>query len=129
MAPPVSGKAPARKQRSAAKQPVASRPLRNVVPDSVDFRDRPYRPAVAFAPRPRWSAPPATHRPRLHQRDTSACTGFALATVVHVLTARRDCAPAEPVSAFMLYGMARRYDDLRGEAPEEADITKATSGL
>jgi hypothetical protein len=37
---------------------------------------------------------------------------------VHVLTARRDCAPAEAVSAFMLYGMARRYDDLRGEAPD-----------
>ncbi len=94
MALPVSGKVPARKRR-ASKQRVAGQPLRNVVPDSVDFRDRPYRPAVAFAPRPRLPAPPAPHRPRLHQRDTSACTGFALATVVHVLTARRDCAPAE----------------------------------
>ena len=118
MAPPVAGKAPAKKPRSAAEQPVADRPLRIVVPDSVDFRDRPYRPAVAFAPRPRLPAPPATHRPRLHQHDTSACTGFALATVVHVLTSRRDSAPADPVSAFMLYGMARRYDDLRGEVPD-----------
>ena len=117
MALPVSGKVPARK-RSTARQRIAGRPLRNVVPDSVDFRDRPYRPAVAFAPLPRLPAPPATHRPRLHQRDTSACTGFALATVVHVLTSRRDAAPAEPVSAFMLYGMARRYDDLRGEVPD-----------
>ena len=62
--------------------------------------------------------PPATHRPRLNQRDTSACTGFALATVVHVLTSRRDSEPADPVSPFMLYGMARRYDELRGEAPD-----------
>ena len=110
MAPPVAGKAPAKKPRSAAEQPVAARPLRNVVPDSVDFRDRPYRPAVAFAPRPRLPAPPATHRPRLNQHDTSVCTGFALATVVHVLTSRRDSAPADPVSAFMLCGMAKFFD-------------------
>jgi len=44
MAPPVSGKAPAKKQRSTATKPAAGAPLRNVVPDSVDFRDRPYRP-------------------------------------------------------------------------------------
>ncbi len=118
MAPPVSGKATAEKQRSTARRPVARQPVRNVVPDSVDFRDRPYRPAVAFAPRSRLPAPPATYRPRLNQHDTSACTGFALATVVHVLTSRRDSAPADRVSAFMLYGMARRYDDLRGEVPD-----------
>ena len=92
MATPVSGKGPARMQRSTARQRAAGPPLRNVVPGSVDFRDRPYRPAVAFAPLPRLPAPPATHRPRLHQHDTSACTGFALATVVHLLTSRRDCA-------------------------------------
>ena len=34
MAPPVAGKAPAKKPRSAVKQPAADRPLRNVVPDS-----------------------------------------------------------------------------------------------
>lgn len=118
MASPVPRKAPARMGGSTAKRPAAGLPLRPVVPDSVDFRDRPYRPAVAFAPRPRLPAPPATHRPRLNQRDTSACTGFALATVVHVLTSRRDSAPADPVSPFMLYGMARRYDELRGEAPD-----------
>lgn len=118
MAPRVSGKGTAKKVRRTGQQPAAGLPLRNVVPDSVDFRDRPYRPAVAFAPRPRLPAPPATHRPRLNQHDTSACTGFALATVVHVLMSRRDSAPADPVSPFMLYGMARRYDDLRGEAPD-----------
>jgi hypothetical protein len=118
MAPPVPGKSTATKRPGAAKQPDAKPPLRNVVPDSVDFRDRPYRPAVAFAPKSRLPAPPATHRPRLNQHDTSACTGFALATVVHVLTSRRDAAAADPVSPFMLYGMARRYDDLAGEAPD-----------
>ena len=117
MAPTGSGRTPSKKRRSTVKSGVVSK-LRNVVPDSVDFRDRPYRPAVAFAPRPHLAPPPATHRPRLNQHDTSACTGFALATVIHVLTSRRDRALAVPVSPFMLYGMARRYDELRGEAPD-----------
>ncbi len=93
-------------------------PLRNVVPDSVDFRDRKYMPAVAIAPRPVLPPPPATHRPRLNQQETSACTGFALATAVHVLTGRRDGKQSAAVSPYMLYGMGRRYDELRGEAPE-----------
>jgi len=58
MATPVPGKAPPAKRRTA-RPPAAARPRRNVVPDSVDFRDRPYRPAVAFAPVPRLPAPPA----------------------------------------------------------------------
>ncbi|OYV01097.1 MAG: peptidase C1A papain [Burkholderiales bacterium PBB5] len=51
----------------------------------------------------------------LDQGSTSACTGFALATVVHVLTGRRDEALAMQVSPYMVYGMARRYDNLPGE--------------
>jgi hypothetical protein len=117
MAPQASGRKSSKKRRTPVKTD-SVRNLRNVVPDSVDFRDRPYRPAVAFAPLPHLPPPPATHRPRLNQRDTSACTGFALATVVHVLTSRRDRTSAVPVSPFMLYGMARRYDELRGEAPD-----------
>ena len=118
MARKPAGNVPAKKRRSSTGKPAAGPPLRNVVPDSVDFRDRLYRPAIAFAPPPRLPAPPASHRPRLNQHDTSACTGFALATVVHVLTSRRDSRPAHPVSPFMLFGMARRYDDLRGESPD-----------
>ncbi len=33
-----------------------SRPLRNVTPDKVDLRDRPYQPSVAIAPSPAFRA-------------------------------------------------------------------------
>ncbi len=105
------------RRKPASKKPTAP-PLRNVVPDSVDFRDRKYMPAVAIAPSAVLPPPPATHRPRLDQVDSSACTGFALATAVHILTGRRERRRSSEVSPYMLYGMGRRYDELRGEAPE-----------
>jgi hypothetical protein len=54
--------------------------------------------------------------PVLDQGQTNACTGFALASVIyHVLrTAKRR--PTEcRVSPFMLYSMARRYDEFPGK--------------
>ncbi len=111
----VKVKVKAKRARSAN---VAAPPKRNVVPDSVDFRDRPYMPAIAFAPRPTLPPPAATVRPRLSQHDSSACTGFALATALHVLTARRDRRFRGAVSPYMIYAMGRRYDEFRGEAPE-----------
>ena len=88
---------------------------RNVVPDRLDLRDRPYLPAVAVTP-------PAIMRPRqllpvLNQNDTNACTGFALASVVHFLL-RQSNSRAPGVSPFMLYSMARRYDEFPGSAED-----------
>ena len=61
-----------------------ARPVRNVTPDKVDLRDRPYQPSVAIAPLPAFRA--KTTLPLLDQGESSACTGFALATVVsHLL--------------------------------------------
>lgn len=97
---------------------------RHVTPDSIDFRDRKYSPMIDRAPEPQWLPPPATHRPILHQKKTDACTGFALATVIHVLTSRRDKAPAKIVAPFMLYGMARRYDNLPGANPANGSTTR-----
>ena len=93
-------------------------PTRNVVPDSVDFRDRPYMPAIGFAPRASLPPPPAAMRPRLNQESSSACTGFALATAMHVLTARRDRTFGGAVAPYMIYAMGRHYDEFRGEAPD-----------
>ncbi len=106
-------------QRRAAK-PVKSpaAPNRNVVPDSVDFRDRPYLPAIARAPLATLPPPAASDRPRLNQEDSAACTGFALATAMHVLTARRDRKFGGKVAPYMIYAMGRRYDEFTGEAPE-----------
>ncbi len=88
----------------------------NVTPDRLDLRDRPYLPAVALAP-------PASLRlsprpPPMDQGDTSACTGFALAAVVDHLLARSGRAKDAGVSPWMLYSMARRYDEFPGVATD-----------
>ena len=108
----------AKSTQSAKPAKPAAPPKRNVVPDSVDFRDRPYMPAIAFAPRPSLPPPAASVRPRLNQQSSSACTGFALATAMHVLTARRDRQFGGNVAPFMIYAMGRRYDEFKGEAPD-----------
>jgi len=98
-----------------AKKPGATaNPIRNVVPDRLDLRDRVYMPPVAVVPD--LALDPTTKIPVLDQRQTNACTGFALASVVYLLqhTAKRkqkDCC----VSPFMLYSMARRYDEFPGD--------------
>ena len=88
-------------------------PIRNVVPDRLDLRDRVYMPSVAVVPG--LTLAPKTNIPVLDQKQTNACTGFALASVVYHLQyiakrKQRDCA----VSPFMLYSMARRYDEFPG---------------
>ena len=93
------------------------KPPRSVAPDGIDFRDRVYAPPVEHAPAPHIvPAPPLLH-PILNQARTDACTGFALATVIHALLSRRDRKLAAQVSPFMLYGMARHYDNLPGTDP------------
>lgn len=79
-----------------------------VKPDSVDLRDWLYRPSIAVSPPP--TLLPNDPRTVKDQKRTSACTGFALATVVEYLLAR-GARPAERISGYMLYSMARRYDE------------------
>ncbi|MFB3776604.1 MAG: C1 family peptidase [Bryobacteraceae bacterium] len=102
------------KPKSARSAP----PKRNVVPDKLDLRDRPYMPAVAVLPPP--SLKPSIKLPVMNQGETSACTGFALASVVHHLLRQRaaGAAAVPPVSPFMLYSMARRYDEFPGSAED-----------
>lgn len=86
-------------------------PKRNVVPDRLDLRDRPYLPAIRVTPGQEMR--PKIVLPVLNQGDTSACTGFALSNVINFLLRSRD--PKAPqVSPFMLYSMARRYDEFPG---------------
>jgi len=85
-----------------------------VIPDRLDLRDRLYMPPVAVVPG--LALDPKTTSLYSDQGQTNACTGFALASVVYHLqhTAKRkqkDCC----VSPFMLYSMARRYDEFPGD--------------
>ncbi len=86
-------------------------PKRNVVPDRLDLRDRPYMPAITVSPGHEMR--PKITLPVLNQGNTSACTGFALSNVVNYLLRTRD-AKAPQVSPYMLYSMARRYDEFPG---------------
>jgi len=99
----------------------------NMRPDPPDLRDRLYNPILRTL-EPEFNARAFDHpawRARVkNQGETSACTGFALAALVETLTFifwegrhQQDKQPG-PVSPFMLYYFARRYDELRGSDPE-----------
>ena len=98
----------------AISKPTLSDPVRNVVPDRLDLRDRVYMPPVGVIPGP--VLEPRIAIPVLNQGTTSACTGFALASVVYHLQRaagrnEKQCG----VSPYMLYSMARRYDEFPGD--------------
>ncbi len=82
--------------------------LRIVRADALDLRDWRYRPRIGQAP-PGVLLPPRL-RPVSSQGRSSACTGFALASVIEYLLDRAG-RPVEAMSGHMLYDMARRYDE------------------
>ena len=84
--------------------------------DAFDFRDLVYRPALVELPDelyPRWNL---LHI--LDQGEQGACTGFGLAAMVNYLLAHkhgRALKAGERASARMLFQMAKRYDQWKGE--------------
>lgn len=105
-------KAAAKTARKAAR-PAWQRAAR---PDKIDFRDRSFMPNVSLAPPARIY--PAEGLPVKNQGDTNACTGFGLSLVVEHLRRRVGLA-GEQISPYMLYSMARRYDEFPGSARDE----------
>ncbi|MEQ8821372.1 MAG: C1 family peptidase [Sumerlaeia bacterium] len=104
--------------------------MMNVVPDTLDFRDRLFERSLVHVPSeidlPLWKA---HNVPILDQGTEGACTGFALATVVHQQMRTRLPRPdAEHVSPRMLYEMARRYDEWQGEDYEGSSARGAMKG-
>ena len=85
--------------------------------DTTDFRDLMFVPTLVEVP----TTIPIKNFlrykvPVLDQGQEGACTGFGLATVANYLLIRRIVVPdTDPVSARMLYEMARRYDEWPGE--------------
>lgn len=98
--------------RTSSAKPTAF--VRNVVPDRLDLRDRSYQPTIAITPGAALE-PKHKNLPVLYQGSCSGCTGFALASVIHhvQLSAGRKTSEIK-VSPYMLYSMARRYDEFPG---------------
>jgi hypothetical protein len=100
-------------------------PKRSVVPDRLDLRDRLYMPPVAVVPG--LALAPMINIPVLDQGQTNACTGFALASVVyHLQRAAKRKQVDWCVAPFMLYSMARRYDEFPGDP--DADTGSSLRG-
>lgn len=90
---------------------------RNVRPDPIDLRDWMYQPSIQVVPENEWL--PRDPRQTKLQGNTNACTGFALATAIEYLL-ERSPRPYEPVSGYMLYSMARRYDEWADNDDEDS---------
>lgn len=99
-------------------------------PDEADFRDKLYQPSLINVPQ---EAPLGTWKrravPVLNQGQEGACTGFALATVVHFLNrVRAGKNDKDLVSARMLYEMAKQNDRWSGEDYSGSSCRGAVKG-
>ncbi len=109
----------------------------NAVPDPFDERDLEYRPRLAVLP------------PSIDQRDNAkayfvlqqtgnSCTGHAVAGVINTVLARAqrrrqagadpNAPPIERVSPYMIYRLARRYDEFLGEKDVGSSLRGAFKG-
>ncbi|MGY2185203.1 C1 family peptidase [Pseudomonas sp. SDO5591_S426] len=88
------------------------------------MRDRLYLPPVGLQPAK--TLMPTLRMGIKNQLQTNACTGFALSTVIEYLLdkGKRENKPA--ISPFMLYSMARRYDEI--PEPPNPDPKLSDSG-
>jgi predicted chitinase len=119
-------------RRKADRAPSAAGPGRvfDARPDTMDFRDLMYVPTLVEVPTHvplgdylEWNVP------MLDQGTEGACTGYGLATVANYLLLRRRVLPDPmPVSARMLYDLARRYDEWPGEKYEGSSARGAMKG-
>ena len=98
--------------------------ITRVYPDPPDLRDRMYTPTMRSL-KPHFNSFPFDDQNLIsrikNQKQTMACTGFALSAMVELLMdtnwqqSGRVSERADAYSPFMLYRMARRYDELPGE--------------
>lgn len=102
----------------------------DAMPDTIDFRDAMYVSAlVEVPPQSNLDSYRAARIPVLDQGSEGACTGFGLATVANFLLAGRGHRPtADEVSAWMLYAMAKRYDEWPGEEYSGSSARGAMKG-
>ena len=95
----------------------------DALPDIPDYRDRWYQPTLAPL---KETLDPPTDPHVLDQGMEGACTGFGLAAVINLLHQRQE--RDVRVSPRMLYEMARRHDEWRGEGYEGSSCRGAIKG-
>lgn len=102
----------------------------NVRPDALDFRDQMYIATLNEVPTLiDIKEYQKLNVPILDQGQEGACTGFGLATVANYLLRQRKFIPdMNPVSARMLYQMAKRYDEWPGEDYDGSSARGAMKG-
>ncbi len=97
----------------------------NAVPDPFDERDLEYRPRLQPLPAVLDQRATGLKRHILFQKGNS-CTGHAVATLINTVLAPTTRLPR--VSPYMLYRLARRYDEWEGEADEGSSLRGAFKG-
>ncbi|SFR47670.1 Papain family cysteine protease [Marinobacter daqiaonensis] len=95
----------------------------NVIPDAPDLRDRYYQPSLSPL---RDELPPPQDLYILDQGNEGACTGFGLAATINLLYRFQN--KSLKVSPWMLYTMARLYDEWPGEDYEGSSCRGAIKG-
>lgn len=113
---------PAKKPTPAKKTAVKAK--RDVRRDSMDFRDLTY--SASLTPLPDVLYPVWPHLQILDQGEQGACTGFGLAATINYLRATRG--QKGLVSPYMLFSMARRYDQWPGENYDYSSARGAMKG-
>jgi hypothetical protein len=105
--------------------------IANALPDPFDARDLDYRPRLEPLPATLDQRTADSKRYVMRQVGSS-CTGHALAAVVNTVLARGtgNGRPAEAahVSPYMLYHLARRYDEFAGEDDAGSSLRGALKG-
>jgi len=104
--------------------------VRNVRPDTLDFRDKMYESGLLEVPISiSLNSYSRLKVPVLNQGQTNSCTGFALATVANYLLRKRRQTPSKiEVSASMFYCLARRYDEFPGQSDTGSSCRGAMKG-
>jgi Papain family cysteine protease len=95
----------------------------NAVPDVFDARDLEYRSRLTPLPKSVDCRPGDRH---VMEQEGNSCTGHAVAAMVNaVLSSQSD---TTHVSPYMLYALARRYDEFEGETDVGSSLRGALKG-
>jgi hypothetical protein len=119
--------APAKVHVKAGEEPFSA----NARPDPYDLRDLEYRPRLQPL-RPVMDARAGKGQFQVLKQEGQSCTGHAIAAVINTVLARQAKTFRLPapglVSPYMLYQLARRYDEFPGDADVGSSLRGAFKG-